>query len=92
MKTVWQDHALALFFGLIFLTALVGQALTGVADYNNPQITDGLCRRIEGWITWFGRGVRGRSHSSGAAPADLLGALRAKPRKSACRPGAEGFA
>jgi len=42
MKTVWRDHGLALFFGLIFLAALAGQALTGVAGYNNQQITDGL--------------------------------------------------
>ena len=42
MKTVWRDHGLALFFGFIFLAALVGQALTGVAEYNNQQITDGL--------------------------------------------------
>ena len=42
MKTVWRDHGLALFFGLIFLAALAGQALTGVAEYNNQQITDGL--------------------------------------------------
>jgi hypothetical protein len=33
---------LALFFGLIFLAALAGQALTGVAEYNNQQLTDGL--------------------------------------------------
>ena len=42
MKTVWRDHGLALFFGLIFLAALAGQALTGVAEYNNQQLTDGL--------------------------------------------------
>jgi len=42
MKSVWRHHGLALFFGLIFLAALVGQALTGVAEYNNQQITDGL--------------------------------------------------
>ena len=42
MKTVWRDHGLALFFGVIFLAALVGQALTGVAEYNNQQLTDGL--------------------------------------------------
>ena len=42
MKTVWRDHGLALFFGLIFLAALIGQAFTGLAAYNNEQITDGL--------------------------------------------------
>jgi len=40
-KTVWRDHGLAFFFGLIFLAALIGQALTGVA-YDNQQITAGL--------------------------------------------------
>jgi len=33
---------LAIFFGLIFLAALIGQALTGVAQYNNEQVTAGL--------------------------------------------------
>ncbi|MDI6627772.1 MAG: hypothetical protein QME72_08640 [Rhodococcus sp. (in: high G+C Gram-positive bacteria)] len=36
------DNALALFFGIIFVAALIGQALTGVALYNNEQITSGL--------------------------------------------------
>jgi hypothetical protein len=31
-----------LFFGAIFVTALLGQALTGVAEYNHGQITAGL--------------------------------------------------
>lgn len=39
---MWRDHCLALFFGLIFLAALIGQALTGVAEYDNQQITAGL--------------------------------------------------
>ena len=43
MKAVLRDHGLALFFGLIFLAALIGQALTGVAEYNQ-QLTDGLQR------------------------------------------------
>jgi hypothetical protein len=42
MKGVWRDHGLALFFGLILLAALAGQALAGVAEYNNQQLTDGL--------------------------------------------------
>lgn len=33
---------MSLFFGLIFLAALFGQALTGVAQFNNEQITLGL--------------------------------------------------
>ena len=41
-KTVWRDHGLAFFFGIIFLAALIGQALTGVAEYDNQQITAGL--------------------------------------------------
>lgn len=39
---MWRDHGLALFFGLIFLATLIGQALTGVAEYDNQQITAGL--------------------------------------------------
>ena len=42
MKAVWRNHGLALFFGVIFLAALIGQAVTGVAEYNNQQVTDGL--------------------------------------------------
>src|ERR1700712_6075794 len=42
MRTVQRDHGLAIFFGIIFLAALLGQALTGVAEYNNQQITTGL--------------------------------------------------
>ncbi len=42
MRTVWREHGLAIFFGLIFLAALIGQALTGVAEYNNEQVTAGL--------------------------------------------------
>ena len=42
MKTVLRNNGLALFFGLIFVAALIGQALTGVAEYNNQQIVDGL--------------------------------------------------
>lgn len=39
---VLRDHGLAVFFGVIFLAALAGQALTGVAAYNNEQIVAGL--------------------------------------------------
>jgi len=42
MRSVWREHGLAIFFGLIFLAALIGQALTGVAQYNNEQVTAGL--------------------------------------------------
>ena len=41
MKTI-REHGLSLFFGFILLTALLGQALTGVAHFNNEQITLGL--------------------------------------------------
>ena len=41
-RTVLREHGLALAFGVIFLAALAGQALTGVADYNNQQIVAGL--------------------------------------------------
>ncbi|MDV8056434.1 DUF6766 family protein [Rhodococcus sp. IEGM 1343] len=36
------DNALALFFGVLFVAALIGQAMTGVALYNNTQIESGL--------------------------------------------------
>ena len=42
MRKVLREHGLAIFFGIIFLAALLGQALTGVAEYNNQQITTGL--------------------------------------------------
>ena len=42
MRSVWREQGLAIFFGLIFLAALIGQALTGVAEYNNEQVTAGL--------------------------------------------------
>ena len=37
-----RDNALSLFFGILFLLALLGQALTGVALYNNEQDAAGL--------------------------------------------------
>ncbi|MCU1443677.1 MAG: hypothetical protein JWQ59_1827 [Cryobacterium sp.] len=42
MKSVLRDHGLSLGFGLIFLLALLGQALTGVALYNEEQLSHGL--------------------------------------------------
>src|SRR6195952_5159648 len=42
MKPALRDNSLAIFFGVIFAAALIGQALTGVAEYNNQQIVDGL--------------------------------------------------
>jgi hypothetical protein len=37
-----RDNALSLSFGAVFLATLVGQALSGVADFNAQQIADGL--------------------------------------------------
>jgi hypothetical protein len=38
----FRDNALSLTFGAVFLATLVGQALSGVADFNAQQIADGL--------------------------------------------------
>lgn len=37
-----RNHGLSLFFGVIFLLALLGQALTGAALYNEEQLSQGL--------------------------------------------------
>ncbi len=37
-----RANALSLAFGTLFLITLVGQALSGVADYNAQQVTNGL--------------------------------------------------
>jgi hypothetical protein len=37
-----RDNALTLAFGAVFLATLVGQALSGAADFNAQQIADGL--------------------------------------------------
>jgi hypothetical protein len=37
-----RDNALSLTFGGLFLVTLVGQAVSGAADYNAQQIADGL--------------------------------------------------
>jgi len=42
VKAFLRDNGLSLFFGLIFVLALVGQALTGLADFNNQQAAAGL--------------------------------------------------
>jgi hypothetical protein len=36
-----RDHGLSLFFGTLFLLSLVGQAISGLADYNNQQLATG---------------------------------------------------
>ena len=38
----FRDNSLSLVFGALFLITLVGQALSGLADYNQQQVTDGL--------------------------------------------------
>ena len=42
MKTALRNNGLALFFGLIFILALVGQGLTGHALFNEEQTASGL--------------------------------------------------
>jgi len=37
-----RDNSLGLVFGVLFLVVLAGQALSGHADFNQQQITDGL--------------------------------------------------
>jgi hypothetical protein len=41
VKRVLRDNGLGIAFGLLFLGALLGQAMTGLAEYNNQQVTDG---------------------------------------------------
>ncbi|MDQ1621356.1 MAG: hypothetical protein QOE19_3925 [Actinomycetota bacterium] len=43
-SSFWRENGLSLFFGLLFLVALVGQALTGWALFNEQQVTDGLAK------------------------------------------------
>jgi hypothetical protein len=41
MKRFLRDNGLGVVFGLLFLGALVGQAISGHADFNNQQALDG---------------------------------------------------
>lgn len=41
MKRFLRDNGLSATFGLLFLAALVGQAIAGHADFNNHQLADG---------------------------------------------------
>lgn len=41
MKGRWRDHGLSIFFGTIFVLALVGQSFAGLADYNADQAAHG---------------------------------------------------
>jgi len=42
MRCFLRDNGLSLFFGLIFLLALSGQAVAGHADFDNQQLAQGL--------------------------------------------------
>jgi hypothetical protein len=42
MRRFLRDNSLGLAFGLLFLGALVGQAIAGHADFNQQQLTEGL--------------------------------------------------
>lgn len=41
MKRILRDNGLGIVFGLLFLASLAGQAISGLADYNNHQLADG---------------------------------------------------
>jgi hypothetical protein len=42
MRHFLRENSLGLAFGLLFLLALIGQAVAGLADFNNQQLADGL--------------------------------------------------
>ena len=42
MRKILHNHGLGLFFGVLFLGALVGQALSGWHQFNNDQAAEGL--------------------------------------------------
>jgi hypothetical protein len=42
VRTFLRHNSLSLFFGVIFLAALTGQAFAGHIQYNQQQVTDGL--------------------------------------------------
>lgn len=42
MRRFLREHGLSLFFGLIFLLSLLGQAVAGRAEFKNQQVTQGL--------------------------------------------------
>lgn len=42
IKRALKHNGLFILFGLLFVGALIGQALTGVAEYNAGRLTDGL--------------------------------------------------
>src|SRR3954452_5894311 len=42
MRSFVRDNSLSLFFGLIFLGALVGQSFAGMAQFNQQQLADSM--------------------------------------------------
>jgi len=48
VKRFLRDNGLSLFFGTIFLLALLGQAVSGLARYNQDQLSSGA-ERISFW-------------------------------------------
>jgi hypothetical protein len=42
MKTFVRENSLSLFFGGLFLAALIGQSVAGLAEYNEQQLASGL--------------------------------------------------
>ena len=42
LRRMWRHYGLTIAFAVLFLGSLLGQALTGVAEFNNQQVTDGL--------------------------------------------------
>jgi hypothetical protein len=42
MRRILRENSLGMVFGLLFLGSLFGQALSGLAQFNDQQLTDGL--------------------------------------------------
>ena len=52
MRTVLRDNGLAVFFGLLFLLALGGQAVAGFHAFNDDQVADGAApASFAGYLT-----------------------------------------
>ena len=52
MRTVLRDNGLALFFGVLFLLALGGQAVAGFHAFNDDQVADGAASAsFAGYLT-----------------------------------------
>jgi hypothetical protein len=48
VKRFVRDNSLSLFFGAIFVAALIGQSFAGLAAYNDTQVAEGL-REVGYW-------------------------------------------